>query len=352
MPVGGKLTLTVRALVTGGPGGCADRLVASAAPSALRRGSCPLESILVLRVKGGNDMFLAVSAEFRPSWMGLGLSTLEQRAPLPVASLWRAQPEAERAAGSRDASVSRSSLGAASVAETAVSTVVPEGPDAGAGDEEAAAGDESSPAGEPAEVAAQQADAVPPPAAVPEAGGAQARSPGIPWELTRLLDELSRPEALMEPGIFLVDTATILPGSPNRDPSVRLVRDALERGSRAWPEGVGPRELATALLATLAALPEPVLPEGAKALCDIASYSSVRRLCLCWVGGCVRGWRSADDGSEGFPSRSRCMTHTRWFPFNLSTVCLLTNNTTPSLAALDPRRSGAGVADGRPAGAP
>ena len=286
MPVGGKLTLTVRALVTGGPSGCADKLVASAAPSALRRGSCPLESILVLRVKGGNDMFLAVSAEFRPSWMGLGLSTLEQRAPLPVASLWRAQHEAERAAESRDASVSRSSLGAASVAETAVSTVVPEGPDVGAGDEEPAAGDELSPVGEPADpvVAAQQADPVPPPAAVPEAGGAQARSPGIPWELSRLLDELSRPEVLVEPGIFLVDTATILPGSPNPDPSVRLVCDALERGGQAWPEGVGPRELATALLATLAALPEPVLPEGAKALCDIASYSSVRRLCIVGLG--------------------------------------------------------------------
>lgn len=39
-------------------------------------GRCKLEAILVLRIQDGNDIFLAASGAYAPSFFGLSLSTL------------------------------------------------------------------------------------------------------------------------------------------------------------------------------------------------------------------------------------------------------------------------------------
>ncbi|KAL6770923.1 hypothetical protein ACKKBF_B33235 [Auxenochlorella protothecoides x Auxenochlorella symbiontica] len=235
VPAGGRRTVTLRAQVSGGPGGCADALLSSRA--------CSLDAVLVLRVARGNDMFLAVGGAYRPSWMGLRPRTLAERGPYPMSKLWQA------------------------------------GEDVGTGSEDGAAGDEGAEAGdEGAEAGDSEAES----SGAAHAGAAAAgsgsgpppeRTPGVPLELARLIEALEEEEALGTPGLFMVDACELAPGTADPEP-LAAIREALDRGAAAWPRGVGPCDLAAALLAALAALPEPVLPEGAKALCDVASHTT------------------------------------------------------------------------------
>lgn len=68
VPVGGAATLTLRACVAGGPGGSAEAVVSE------QQGR--LETVLILRVEGGNDIFLTLSGSYTPSCFGLGWVTL------------------------------------------------------------------------------------------------------------------------------------------------------------------------------------------------------------------------------------------------------------------------------------
>jgi hypothetical protein len=42
----------------------------------LAEGRCKLEAVMVLRIQDGNDIFLAASGAYAPSFFGLSLSTL------------------------------------------------------------------------------------------------------------------------------------------------------------------------------------------------------------------------------------------------------------------------------------
>lgn len=218
--------------MSGGPGGCADALLSSRA--------CSLDAVLVLRVARGNDMFLAVGGAYRPSWMGLRPRTLAERGPYPMSKLWQA------------------------------------GKDVGTGSEDGAAGDEGAEAGD-SEAESSGAAHAGAAAGGSGSGPPPERTPGVPLELARLIEALEEEEALGTPGLFMVDACELAPGTADPEP-LAAIREALDRGAAAWPRGVGPRDLAAALLAALAALPEPVLPEGAKALCDVASHTTVRML--------------------------------------------------------------------------
>lgn len=68
MPVGGTASLTLRACVVGGPSGAAEAVVSEQ--------RCCLDCILVLRVEGGNDVFLSLAGRYLPSCFGLSWSTL------------------------------------------------------------------------------------------------------------------------------------------------------------------------------------------------------------------------------------------------------------------------------------
>ena len=68
MAVGGAASITLRACVAGGPGGAVEKVVAE--------DKCSLDCILVLRIEGGNDVFLSLLGRFLPSCFGLGWATL------------------------------------------------------------------------------------------------------------------------------------------------------------------------------------------------------------------------------------------------------------------------------------
>ena len=68
LEAGEAACISLTAAVAGGPGGAAQAVCAE--------GRGRLDAVLVLRVAGGNDLFLALSGAYRPSCFGLSLATL------------------------------------------------------------------------------------------------------------------------------------------------------------------------------------------------------------------------------------------------------------------------------------
>ncbi len=66
--MGGSATVALHACVVGGAAGAAEAV--------LTEQQCCLDSILVMRVEGGNDIFLSLSGRYKPSCFGLSWATL------------------------------------------------------------------------------------------------------------------------------------------------------------------------------------------------------------------------------------------------------------------------------------
>lgn len=309
---GAATDLQLTAQVTGGPESTAEVLASV--------GRCKLEAILVLRIQDGNDIFLAASGAYAPSFFGLSLSTLADL-PRPLSTAAGCAAAAEGLApanGSLHVDTSSpqhtparehpgaganaefysptsslnspmSDLGEAPVRrklDLSKLSQLAEAPEDDAGThsdggteqaDAAVAGAGGPQQQQQQEAGQQEADEGDQLAQLVRSAAAASESPTVlalvPPELRALTSYLRRPEVLQTPGLFINRADHMALEVAAESKIVREIREALDEG-RPIPQRAGPHDVAATLLAFFASLPAVFMPPAAAQVCDVCVPSA------------------------------------------------------------------------------